>query len=222
MEHDAATQGVAGNEALDDLEIVSRVVAGEVPLFELLVRRHNPRLFRVLRGILHQDAEAEDALQQAWLQAFAHLPSFDGRSQLLTWLTRIAVNEGMHRRGHGLRVVAAQEQLMREPSPEKDPEAQAAAHQLARVLERAVDRLPELYRPVFVLREVEGLATRECAEVLGVTEDVVKVRLHRARALLREDIDAQVGAAAREAFSFAGAACDRVTRAVMARLLGPM
>ena len=207
--------------ALHDEEVVRRVLGGEVALFEILIRRYNPRVFRAVTAILRDRAEAEDAMQQVWLSAFAHLSEFRQAAQFSTWLTRIALNEATYRRTRPLRVLAGEEELMNQPTAAADPERRAAAREAAQVLERAADLLPDAQRTVFVLRDVEGLSTAECAAALDVSEEVVKTRLHRARQALRASITELVGAAAQDAFSFGGEHCDRITRAVMSKLLAP-
>jgi RNA polymerase sigma-70 factor, ECF subfamily len=210
---------------LADADVVRRVVNGDVALFEILIRRYNPRVFRAVLAILRDATEAEDTMQQAWLSAYAHLGDFQQTARFSTWLTRIAINEATHRRGRSLRVIDRNddpaELVMNHPTDAADPEARAASSEAARILERAVDQLPDPYRAVFMLREVEGMDTAECAASLSVSEEVVKTRLHRARLALRKAITEQVGAAVHEAFSFGGDHCDRITRAVMARLIGP-
>jgi RNA polymerase sigma-70 factor (ECF subfamily) len=209
-----------------DEEIAQRVRAGETMLFEVLMRRHNQRLYRTIRSLLKDEAEIEDAMQQAYIQAFTHLDQFEGGAQFSTWLTRIALNEALQRLRQRHRWVAldggdhaAQEDGMNllqksEPSPEQ----QAFGRELARLLETTVDELPELYRTVFILREVERMSTSEAAEVLSVSEDVEKKRLHRAKAVIRERLDAHLGGTLSEAFSFHASRCDRVVKAVLARL----
>src|SRR5262245_55958835 len=169
-----------------DEEVVSRVKAGDKGLFEVLMRRYNQRLFRVTRAILHSDAEAEDVMQQAYLNAYAHLDQFAGRSSFATWLTRIAVHEASAR---VRRRRSAEGESMRGPDEDAaasladggpDPEAQLLAGEVRSLLEAAIDALPERYRCTFVLREVEGLATAEAAESLGISEELVKTRLYRA------------------------------------------
>lgn len=209
-----------------DEEIAQRVRSGETMLFEVLMRRHNQRLYRTIRSLLKEEAEIEDAMQQAYIQAFTHLDQFEGGSQFSTWLTRIALNEALQRLRQRHRWVAldggdhdAQEDGMKllqksEPSPEQ----QAFGRELARLLETTVDELPDLYRTVFMLREVERMSTSEAAEVLSVSADVVKKRLHRAKAFIRERLDAHLGGTLSEAFSFHASRCDRVVNAVLARL----
>jgi RNA polymerase sigma-70 factor (ECF subfamily) len=210
--------------ALSDDEVVGQVLRGQSAQFEILMRRHNQRLYRAARAIVRDDREAEDVVQQAWVNAFAHLRQFDGRAQFSTWVTRIAVNEALARARRNGRFTALQpedagpvEQIMARQSP-PDPERQAFGRELAGLLETAIDGLPDGCREVFVLRQVEGLSTSETAECLGVSDDVVKTRLSRARAALRRDLFDRAGLAAQNAFSFQGARCDRIVAVVLERI----
>ena len=207
--------------ALTDEEIVGRVLAGETALFELLMRRYNQRIFRVTRAIVRDDGEAEDVTQDAYVRAFEHLDQFAGRARFSTWLTRIAVHEASARLRRRGRQIDIEESMPTLASAAAGPEQRAADHELGRVIEDALDALPEVYGSVFMLREVEGLSTAETAACLDINAETVKTRLHRARALLRNHITARVGAAARAAFPFAGPRCDRTVAAVMARVSAP-
>ncbi|HET6437624.1 MAG TPA: RNA polymerase sigma factor [Anaeromyxobacter sp.] len=205
---------------LSDTEIVARVRAGDVPLFEILMRRHNARLYRVVRSVLRDEDEAEDAMQQAYLRAYRSLGQFEGLSSFSTWLLRIGLNEALGRvRGRG-RMVALDDlgeaEAMSERSP--NPEESASSRQAVFLVERAIDRLPAIHRTILVLREVEGLSTSEAARTLGVTEEVAKVRLHRARLALRDALAEELGRDLREAFPFEAPRCDRVVNRVMAEL----
>ena len=206
--------------AATDEDIVARVLGGETALFELLMRRHNQRLYRVARGIIGDDAEAEDVTQEAYVRAFQHLGQFAGRARFSTWLTRIAVHEASaRRRRRGRQIdVDVEESMPALASTAAGPEQRAADRELGHAIEAAMDALPAVYGAVFMLREVEGLSTAETAACLEINEETVKTRLHRARALLRNHITARIGAAARESFQFAGARCDRTVAAVMARI----
>jgi RNA polymerase sigma-70 factor (ECF subfamily) len=213
--------------ALSDDEVVRRVLAGESPLYEILMRRYNQRLFRVACSILRDPAEAEDVMQHAYVEAYRHLDQFAGRAQFSTWLTKIAVYEALSRARRRTRlgpppVAAAPEQdpMSAVPSPQMDPEQQAAVTEARGLLEAAIRDLPEAYRSVFVLREIEALSTSETAACLDTTEEVVKTRLHRARAYLRESLLERVGAAARTAFPFHLSRCDVVVAGVFTRLAG--
>jgi RNA polymerase sigma-70 factor (ECF subfamily) len=213
--------------ALPDVEIVRRVLAGDSALFEILMRRHNQKVYRAVRAVLNEETEAEDVMQQAYLNAFTHLHQFEERSQISTWLIRISLNEAFRRR----RKMRLPESMAHLPSdsdrgefmdalisPHADPERQAYAQELRRVLESAVDTLPETYRTVFMLRDVEGLSTSEAAAGLGLGDEAVKTRLHRARAMIRRAVTARIGEVAAGAFPFEAPRCDRVVAAVLARI----
>jgi RNA polymerase sigma-70 factor (ECF subfamily) len=204
--------------------VVRRVLAGDVASFEILMRRHNQRVYRAIRAVLRSDsAEVEDAMQQTYLQAYRALGGFQGASSVATWLTRIALNValGIVRRQRVAAVDLAREVSgMTGDARDEGPEANVARREAAELLERAVGRLRDEHRVVFVLREVEQLSTAETAEALDLTEENVKVRLHRARLALRELLAEEVGASAPQAFAFLAPRCDRVVRAVLAAL-GP-
>ena len=211
------------DRALADEEVVARVRAGDTALFEILMRRYNQRLFRAARAILRDDADAEDAVQQAYLAAYAHLDQFAGAARFSTWLTRIAIREALgklrtrKRRGE-VELDGQAEETMMKDTPDDSPEQLAARRELTGILEGAVDALPEIYRVVFMLREVEQLSTSEAAEVLELSEEAVKVRLHRARAMLRDGLFERVDQSLGQTFPFLGARCDRIVAAVMAKL----
>lgn len=209
-----------GSGLPSDEDVVRRVRAGEVALFEVLMRRYNQRVYRAVRGFLRDEAEVEDVMQQAYLQAYSNLKSFEGTARFSTWLLRIAVNEALMRlrKSARLRVVDEPSELEELPMTTPGPEERAERRELAALLEQAVDALPELYRSAFLLREVEGLSTAETAEVLGVREDVVKTRLHRAKGLVRDSLFERVGVGSAETFPFMGARCDRVVALVMGRI----
>ncbi len=203
-----------------DEELARRVAAGETALFEVLLRRHDRRVYRTVRAILRDEDEVEDAMQQAWIAAYLHLRDLQGTASFAAWLVRIAANEALQRlrrRGPVVAPPAREEEERMDPRAE-DPEERTAAREAARLLERAVDRLPAPHRVVFVLREVEGLSTAETAAALGIGEDAAKVRLHRARALLRRALEDAVDRNARDAFPFLAPRCDRVVAAVMAAI----
>jgi RNA polymerase sigma-70 factor (ECF subfamily) len=214
---------------LPDAEIVKRVRAGERALFEILMRRHNQRLYRTARAVVKDENEVEDVMQQAYINAFTHLHQFEERSQFSTWLTRITLNEAFGRRrkmrqADSMASVPSDvdkdsEQFMENiTSPQPDPERQAYARELHQVLEEAVDSLPESYRTVFMLRDIEGLSTSEAGEGLGLGEEAVKTRLHRARAMIRRAVTARIGEVTAGAFQFQAPRCDRVVAAVLARI----
>lgn len=205
---------------LEDEEVARRVLGGEIELYELLMRRHNQRLFRIVRGLVDDDLEAEDVLQDAWVRAYEHLADFRGEARLVTWLSRIAVHEAYARLRRGRRFVALDPERVDLPDRREgsDPERSTLDGELRAALERAVASLTVPYRSVFLLREVEGLSTAETAATLELTEEAVKVRLHRARARLRGDLERRLGEAARGLFGFAAERCDRTVAAVLARL----
>jgi RNA polymerase sigma-70 factor (ECF subfamily) len=204
---------------LSDEQVVARVRGGETALFEVLMRRHNTRAYRVARAVLKSETDAEDVMQQAYINAFTHLDQFESRAQFSTWLTRIVVREALSRRrridGGGLmQATTGAGEIDAISSSGPDPERQAYAGELARVLETAVDSLPEAYRTVFMLRDIEGLSTSETAAGLELGEEAVKTRLHRARAMVRRTIRERVGASTAEAFTFHADRCNRVVDAV--------
>jgi RNA polymerase sigma-70 factor (ECF subfamily) len=205
---------------LTDQEIVRRVLDGEPGLFELLMRRHNQPLFRILRGVVRDGAEAEDLLQDAWVKAFQHLPGSRFEAGFRTWMARIALHEAAARGRKGRRLVAlsSPEELALEAPRETDPEHRASTAELRRLLEGAIGGLSPIYRAVVMLRDVEGFSTAETAEVLDVSLEVVKVRLHRGRALLRKELTSRLDGALPEVFAFAGDRCDRVVARVLERL----
>jgi RNA polymerase sigma-70 factor, ECF subfamily len=206
-------------QSLSDEEVVDRVLAGDTGLYELLMRRYNQRLFRVVRSVVTNDSEAEDVLQEAWVRAYEHLNQFAGRARFSTWVTKIAFYEALARVRKGARFTELdpdrEENIMTD-----DPEKLAIRVELAQTLQSAMDRLPDTYRVVFMLREVEQLSTAETAESLGLSEEAVKTRLHRSRAMLRRDLESHIGPAVAEAYAFLGARCDRLTAAVLARING--
>jgi RNA polymerase sigma-70 factor (ECF subfamily) len=213
-------------EAWSDEEVARRVRDGETALYEILMRRYNQRLYRVARAILRDDEEAEDVMQDAYVRAYQHLDQYAGRAPFSTWLTRIAVHEALAR----LRVRNRKQPLDESPDDGEfnmnltdislNPEQSVSNAETGRLLEEAILNLPDHYRSVLMLRDVEELSTAETAETLGLTELNVKVRLHRGRALVRKWLFARVGANAQGTFRFMGVRCDRVVRLVFARLDG--
>ncbi len=214
----------AALDPASDEAVVADVRRGDAARFEILMRRHNQRLFRTARAILRDDAEAEDVVQQAYLAAFAKLDQFRGDARFSTWLTRIAVHEALKRlRRQGrladLDVVEAADEDALSAGP-RTPEDDASGGELRALLEDAIDSLPESYRVVFVMRDVEELDTRETAECLELSEEAVRVRLHRARKALREWLYERADELTAEAFHFAGERCERIVRFVLARVVG--
>jgi len=207
----------------EDAEVIRQVLHGNTAMFELLMRRYNERVYRAARAIVRDELEAEDVMQQTYVNAFTHLRQFNGSSQFSTWLTRIAINESLARvRRQGRYEVFDDELSVIEPfasrNPSENPEQQAFTRELRELLEWAIDRLPDGAREVFVLREVEGLSTAEVAECLGVTADVVKTRLSRGRAALRRVLLERTGATAPDVFRFYRPRCDRVVTQVLTRI----
>ena len=210
---------------LADETIVDRIRGGDTALYEILVRRHNQRLYRTIRAILRDDRDVEDVMQQAYIDAYMHLDQFRGSAKFATWLTRIAVNRAI-RNGQGerrkLSVVTrdadADLAIAHTAAPGIDPEHSMYGHELKTVLESIVDDLPDPFRVVFVMREVEGLSTAETAAALDINEDTVKTRLHRAKRLLRDQLDRRLGPASSEIYPFHLSRCDRVVAGVMAAI----
>lgn len=213
------------NPEHSEAETIQQVLDGNTAMFELLMRRYNERVYRAARSIVRDEQEAEDVMQQAYVNAFTHLRQFNGSAQFSTWLTRIAINEALARvRRRGKYEMFDDDLSNVEPfmssNPAQNPERQAFAGELRDLLEWAIDALPDGMREVFVLREVEGLRTSEVAECLGVSDDVVKTRLSRGRATLRRLLMERTGATAPEAFRFYRPRCDRVVAQVLARIAG--
>jgi len=208
---------LAAQPPTDD-ELVARIVAGDAALFEILMRRHNQRIYRAVRAVLRTDDDVEDVMQQAYLNAYTHLGQFDGGAQFSTWLTRIAVNEALSRRRRNALFVQGDDDMILADETTPDPEQQASASELREVMEREVAALPDSFRTVVVLRDVEGASTNETASILGISEDLVKTRLHRARALLRDRLYRRAGVTLESIFTFGNVRCDRVVAAVMARI----
>ncbi|KQU87784.1 RNA polymerase subunit sigma [Mesorhizobium sp. Root102] len=209
--------------ASGDLELAQRALAPDGAAFRAIIKTHNQRLYRIARGVVRNDSEAEDIVQEAYVRAFAHLESFRGDASLGTWLSRIVINEALGRLRKRRRTVAMPEnpqaEIIQFPlNPSDDPERTMAQREILALVERATDSLPDIYRMVFVARVIEGLSIEETSELLGVRPETVKTRLHRARTLLRKALDDQIGPVLLDAFPFAGRRCERLTAAVMKRL----
>jgi RNA polymerase sigma-70 factor (ECF subfamily) len=194
-------------------------------MFEIIMRRHNQLLYRVARAILRNDSEAEDVMQDAYVRAYEHLDQFAGRAKFATWLTRIAVHEALARQRRANRYQELEPMSEREGDPmdrfaslAPDPEQQASNSEVRRLLEESVEKLPDAYRTIFILRDIEDMSTTDAADVLEITEENVKVRLHRARALLRKSLYARAGMERKEAFNFHAVRCDRVVKNVFERI----
>ncbi len=218
---------LAAPGGLNETELIRRARAREPEALRDIITRHNQRLYRLARAILRDDGEAEEALQEAYLRAFAAIGEFRGESSLSTWLSRIAINEALsrlrRRRKRAAAVAPVEASIIPFPmaGPADDPERSMAQRQILRLVEEASDSLPEIYRIVFVARVIEGLSVEETAESLGLRAATVRTRLHRARALIRQDLEARIGPLLLEAFPFAGRRCERLTQAVLARLQEP-
>jgi RNA polymerase sigma-70 factor (ECF subfamily) len=213
--------------ATPDLALAERIGARDTAAFEQLMRQHNPRLFRVVRAILKDDAEAEDALQEAYIDAYRHIGEFEGRAQFGTWLTRIAINHALMRlrkRGRDS-VVVSIDQLDGGDHDEhftdrmtESPVSAALRTEMRTLLERCIDQLPIAFRTVFVMREIDEMSVEETAQCLSIPAATVRTRLFRARALLRNALARDMDLAARDVFSFDGPRCDRIVAAVLDRL----
>ena len=220
----AATLERARSEGWTDQEIVERVKAGDTALYEIIMRRYNQRLYRVARAILHDDAEAEDVMQDAYVRAYQNLHQFAGRAPFSAWLTSVAVHEAirrLHLRNRNQQLDDTEhngEPVMNMVETSPDPEKTASAAELSQLLEQALLGLPEQYRTVVMLRDVEEMSTSETAAALDLTEDNVKVRLHRGHAMMRGWLFSRVGTSAKNAFPFMGVRCDRVVLGVFTRL----
>jgi RNA polymerase sigma-70 factor, ECF subfamily len=208
---------------LTDDQVVTRVLNGDIALWEIVMRRYNQRLFRVVRSILKDDSQAEDIVQEAYVRAYEHLSEFEGRAKFSTWLTKIAIYEAYarlrrfeHQNVHSISELEDHGLYMK--SNERDPERRAFDGEVSMLLERAFDSLSDDYRSVFMLREIEGLSTAETAECLDISEDNVKTRLHRARTSLQRELYSAAGATTRTAFQFLGPRCDRLVARVMTRI----
>ena len=217
--------------AQSDLDLASSAASGNALAFETIVRRNNRLLFRTARGVVPDDAEAQDVVQETYLRAFTNLHAYRGESALATWLARIAINVAVSSQRKKGRLVQLQEgsepadpdspveHEMPLSTPEDNgPDAMAERTEVRALLQAAIEQLPAIYRSVFMLRAVEDLSVEETAFCLGVSQEVVKTRFLRARAMLRESLAAQVESCAQETFAFAGARCDAVLAHVMAEL----
>jgi RNA polymerase sigma-70 factor (ECF subfamily) len=226
----AKSTGTARVDDLDEASLVERARRRDGAAFWSIMKRHSQRLYRVARGVLADDTEAEDVVQEVYMLAFEHLAEFRGEAPLSTWLTRIALNEALRRLRqrrpildvktieaiHNTTDVSAIVASLRTPAP--DPEAATALAEIRRLLERAVDALPEPFRVVFVMRDIEEMSIEETALQLGLRSETVKTRLHRARRLLREALGDKLAPIFTDTFLFAGERCDRLTQSVLNRV----
>lgn len=212
----------ASTPETSDEQLVERVRQGDSLAFELLMRRNNRRVYRAVRTVLRDGADVEEVMQQTYVLAFSHLAQFQGTARWSTWVCRIAFNEALARlrqRGRFVSIDASDSavpEAWRASAP--DPERQVRARELGRLVEETIDGLPDIYRSVLIFREIDGLTTAETATILEVEENVVKTRLHRARALLRDAIERRIGQQGDDAYAFEARRCDRVVTAVLSRL----
>jgi len=216
-------------DALPDAELVCVAIQRNEGAFRIIMQRHNRCLYRCARSIMRDDNEAEDIVQEAYVKAFSNLASFRGDSSLATWLTRITLNEALariRRRRPTVELAAldtndrGKAEIIPFPlmATNTDPERTAAQLEIRRLIERAIDGLPEPFRIVFVMREIEDMSVEEAANFLGLRQSTVKTRLHRARRLLRKALDTQLSSTLAEAFPFGGMRCARMTEAILQRL----
>jgi RNA polymerase sigma-70 factor (ECF subfamily) len=214
--------------ATDDAGLVRRAMARDEAAVRSIIQANNRRLYRLARGILRNDGEAEDVVQETYFRAFTHLESFRGDSSLATWLSRIAMNEALGRLRRAkpnvdidtLAPGALEAQIIQFPlsAVVEDPEKSMAQREIQHVVEHAIDELPEAFRIVFITRVIEGMNVEETAEILDLKPETVKTRLHRARAMLRENVEKKIGPVVMDAFPFAGKRCERLTDMVLKRL----
>lgn len=217
-------------DALDDTELVHRIRQRDEAAFETVMRRHNGMLYRVARSILADDAEAEDALQEAYLAAYHHLADFRGDAKLSTWLTRIVINQALARLrkqkrdgivvqfGNRHRNEQNEEESAVADAKTESPESATLRTEVRRLLEQKIDELPVAFRTVFILREVEEMTVEETAECLSIQDTTVRTRLFRAKAMLREALAREIDLATANLYGFAGERCDRIVVVVLDRL----
>ena len=215
--------------ALDDNALAARVQGGDREAFRHIMKRCNQRLFRAARAVVGSDNEAEDVVQEAYVDAYAKIGGFRGESALLTWLTRIVLNEayGRLRQRHANVDVEQIDAAQLEPGnviafpttpTNSDPAAALARDQMRRLLEQAIDALPEPFRVVYILREIEECSVEDTATALGLRPETVKTRLFRARRQLRDALHDTLANSLGDAFPFLGPRCDRITDSVMQRI----
>ena len=211
-----------------EAELIERARRRDEAAIRAILQANNRRLYRLARGILRNDSEAEDVVQETYLRAFTHLDDFRGDSSFATWLGRIAINEALgrlrrQRPSVDLDTLApgvVEAQIIQFPlsGASEDPEKSMAQREIQHVVEHAIDELPDTFRIVFITRVIEGMNVEETAEILGLKPETVKTRLHRARTMLRDNVEKKIGPVVMEAFPFAGRRCERLTDAVVNRL----
>jgi RNA polymerase sigma-70 factor (ECF subfamily) len=214
----------------DDNELVEVARSGDAAVFRTIMQRHNRRLYRVARGILGDDVDTEDVVQETYVKAFENLAGFRGESSLATWLTRIAINEALGRKRKRRPTADLRKVDMLDEQGEvrvlifpgtridSNPESEASRAEIRRLLERAVDDLPDSFRIVFVMREIEQMNVEETASQLDIPPETVKTRLHRARRMLREALQEKLGSSLQDTYAFDGERCERMTHAVLQRM----
>jgi RNA polymerase sigma-70 factor (ECF subfamily) len=215
---DAPIPAVIPDAAIPDATIVERVLTGDSALFELLMRRYNRLLYRLARGILRDDDEARDVVQAAYIRAYYHLEQFRGPAGFKGWLARIAVNEALGRARRASSIAEADRHMLSHPDFGAEPESAASSRDLLRILQAAIDRLPQDFRQVFMLRGVEQLSIAETAELLEIKPATVKTRFHRARQMLQELLHRKLDDVARDTFPLGGQRCDAIVGTVLARI----
>lgn len=225
----AIAPGRADAETVEDSVLAERIALHDHAAFEVLMRRYNSTLFRVARAILKNTADAEDAVQEAYLAAYRGMERFEGTSKLSTWLTRIVINQALgrlrkHRKHDAVVQIASGPDPLatREPfvdqRPDESPDGLTFQAQMHGLLERKIDALPLIFRTVFIMREVEEMSVEETAECLCIPAATVRSRLHRARAQLRESLSLEMDSATERVFEFGGAHCKRIVACVLERL----
>jgi RNA polymerase sigma-70 factor, ECF subfamily len=223
----AQGQAQAQPKVIGESDLVRRALAHDETAVRAIMKANNRRLYRLARGILRNDAEAEDVVQEAYVRAFTRLNEFRGESSLSTWLSRIAMNEALGRLRRqrpgvdfsSLPEHAREAEIVQFPlASTDDPEKSMAQREIREVVERAIDELPEAFRLVFITHVLEGMNVEETADILGLKPETVKTRLHRARTMLRDNVERKIGPVVMDAFPFAGRRCDRLTEAVLKRL----
>ena len=219
-------------EAMTEVELVAHMRLGFRAAFRTIMQRYNQRLFRVARGIVSDDAEAEDIVQETYVRAFAAFATFRGDASLLTWLTRIAINEARGRLRRRRRQTVGIDQVdiaqvtgalvvsFPGGQPMTNPEAEAARTEIRHLIEQAIDTLPEAFRLVFILRDVQDCSIEETADLLNIRPETVKTRLHRARHRMRDALEDTLASAMQDTFPFLGTRCERITETVLGRLAG--
>jgi RNA polymerase sigma-70 factor (ECF subfamily) len=226
LTHQAEGRAPAAEQS-EEGQLVARAAARDEAAIRAIMQRYNRRLYRLARAVLRDDAEAEDAVQQAYVKAFSGIAGFRGEAGLSTWLSRIVINVALdgarqRRRASQLAIAAQQESSQTHAphhgAPPLDPERSLAQREIRTLLERAIDALPDAFRTVLMARVVEGLSVEETSELLGLRPETVKTRLHRARRLVREALEAELGPMVTAVFPFAGKRCEQLADAVIAKL----